>query len=191
MAAENTPQRGIEAAREKAMGAVTPRSVVLGLLTSAVAIATVIWAEYAQGTIQIGYLQIPPVAVGLLFLVVLLNRLAGWIWPRMRLRPAEIIVIYVMLLFSSMVASRGVGQRLWSTMVSVNYYASPANHWQQLYFPNIKPWLVPWNPEGGIAQSGRPGRSGRRQSYAWPVRRRERGDSCGKSCGSRRPSARP
>ena len=118
MAAENTPQRGIEAAREKAMGAVTPRSVVLGLLTSAVAIATVIWAEYAQGTIQIGYLQIPPVAVGLLFLVVLLNRLAGWIWPRMRLRPAEIIVIYVMLLFSSMVASRGVGQRLWSTMVS-------------------------------------------------------------------------
>jgi hypothetical protein len=131
---------------------ITPRSVVLGLLMSAVAIGIIAWAEWVEGAIQIGYLQIPPVAVALIFVVVLLNRLAGALWPRVRLRPTELGVIYVMMLFASMIASRGLTERVYSSMVGVNYAATPANHWQKLFFPYIKQGLVPWSTEGGIAQ---------------------------------------
>lgn len=119
---------------------------------SGLSVAIIAWAEWVKGTIQIGYLQIPPVAVALLFVVVLLNRLVAVVAPRARLQPAELVVIYVMMLFTSMVASRGVTERLYSSLVVTNYAALPANHWQQLYFPQIKPWLVPWNTEGGLAQ---------------------------------------
>ena len=151
MAAETTPQSTTKA-HTPSLGNVTPRSIILGLLISVVTIAIIIWAEYVQGTIQIGFLQIPPVAVALIFLVVLLNRLAGWLWPRSKLTPAELVVIYVMMVFSSMVTSRGVTERIYAAMTGLNYYATPANHWQKLYWPNVKPWLVPWNLDGGISQ---------------------------------------
>ncbi len=125
---------------------ITPRALVLGLGISAVVCAIVAWAEYATGAIMIGFLQIPPVAVALLFVIVLLNRLAGWLWPRLRLRPAELAVIYVMMVFSAMVASRGLTEDLYPTLAGLNYLATPANHWQDLYFGQIKPALVPWNP---------------------------------------------
>jgi len=152
MAAEPTPHSRAASRPAAGPATITVRAVVLGLVMSTVTIGLVIWAEYVIGTIQIGYLQIPPVAIALLFLVVLVNRLVANISPRARLRPAELVVVYAMMVFSSMVTSRGVSQRIYGSMVGINYFASPANHWQQLWFPQIKQWLMPWNVEGGIAQ---------------------------------------
>ena len=129
-----------------ARGGITPRAFVLGLAISAGVCAIVAWAEYVTGAIMIGFLQIPPVAVALLFVIVLLNRLAGRLWPAARLRPAELAVIYMMMVFSAMVASRGLTEDVYPTLAGLNYLATPANHWQALYFGQIKPSLVPWDP---------------------------------------------
>src|ERR1039457_4259739 len=110
MAAEATPQSIAAGASARPAG-IPPRSVVLGLLMSLITIVIVVWAEYAEGSIQVGHLQIPPAAVALLFVVVLVNRLAACLWPTARLRPSELITVYVMMVFTSMVPSRGVSER--------------------------------------------------------------------------------
>ena len=135
-----------------ARGGITPRAFVLGLAISAGVCAIVAWAEYVTGAIMIGFLQIPPVAVALLFVIVLLNRLAGRLWPAARLRPAELAVIYMMMVFSAMVASRGLTEDVYPTLAGLNYLATPANHWQALYFDQIKPSLVPWDPTRAAMQ---------------------------------------
>ncbi len=126
---------------------ITPRAVVLGLVMGVAVCAIVAWAEYVTGTIMIGFLQIPPVAVALLFLVVLANRLVGWLWPGLGLRPAELAVIYVMMVLASMIASRGLTEDLYPAQVGLSYFATPANHWRDLFFGHLKPWLVPWDTQ--------------------------------------------
>jgi len=132
---------------------VTVRALVLGLVTSLLACAIVAWAEWVRGTIMIGFLQIPPVAIALLFLVVVGNRLLGRLWPRTRLQPAELVVVYVMTMFSAMIASRGLTEDLYPTQAGLNYFATPANHWQSLYFGHLRPALVPWDPRGEPGQA--------------------------------------
>lgn len=131
---------------------ITPRALLWGLVMAAVVCGLVAWAEYVTGTIMIGFLQIPPVAVALLFVVVLANRLVGWLWPRMRLRTAELTIIYIMMVFAAMITSRGLTEDLYATQVGLNYFATPANHWQKLFFSHLKPSLVPWDPSGDVAQ---------------------------------------
>lgn len=131
---------------------ITPRALILGLAISAAVCAIVAWAEYVTGAIMIGFLQIPPVAVALLFVIILLNRLTGYLWPAARLRPAELAVIYVMMVFSAMIASRGLTEDVYPTLAGLNYLATPANHWESLYFSHIKPSLVPWDPARGAVQ---------------------------------------
>ncbi|MGD8240659.1 MAG: hypothetical protein PVH68_19060, partial [Armatimonadota bacterium] len=104
------------------------------------------------GTIMIGFLQIPPVAIALLFVVVVANRIAGRLWARARLAPAELAVVYVMMLLAAMITSRGLAEDIYPVQAGLNYYATPANHWQSLFFENIKPSLVPWDPAGEPVQ---------------------------------------
>ncbi|HEY3398965.1 MAG TPA: DUF6785 family protein [Armatimonadota bacterium] len=131
---------------------ITVRAVALGLFMAAVVVGVVVWAEQVTGAIMIGFLQIPPVAVALLLIVVLLNRLAAAVFPRARLQPAEYVVIYVMMVLAAMVTSRGLTEDLYPTLAGLNYLATPANHWQQLFFGSVKPYLVPWNPARDAAQ---------------------------------------
>ncbi|HID31426.1 MAG TPA: hypothetical protein EYP19_15695, partial [Desulfobacterales bacterium] len=39
-------------------------------------------------------------------------------------------------------------ERIPPVLTSANYYANPNNKWEQHFFPRIKPWMVPWDPEG-------------------------------------------
>jgi len=120
---------------------------------SAAVCGIVAWAEWVNGTIMIGFLQIPPVAVALLFVVVLANRLAGRLWARLRLESAELTVVYIMMVFSAMIASRGLTEDLFPTLAGLNYFATPANHWQGLFFDHVRAALVPWDPTGGPRQA--------------------------------------
>ncbi|MFN7017439.1 MAG: DUF6785 family protein, partial [Fimbriimonadales bacterium] len=121
------------------------RALFVGLFGSAAASVIVASAELIAQTIQIGMMQLPPAVIALLFVCVLLNRLAARVSPRAALSVPELAVVFVMMLFSAMIASRGVMERLLPVQVGVSYYAE-GNNWAQLYFPLLNPALFPWNP---------------------------------------------
>ncbi len=138
----NQPSTEITSAR------ITGRSVIIGLLAAAGVCAIVAWAELVTGKIMIGFLQIPPVAIALLFVGIMLNKLVGFLFPGRQLRASELAIVYIMMVLAAMITSRGLLQDIIPVQVGINYYATPANNWNELYFSHIKPWLVPWNPAG-------------------------------------------
>jgi len=131
---------------------VTWRSVIVGLIAAAGVCAIVAWAELVTGKIMIGFLQIPPVAIALLFVVVLLNKLAALVFPGRQLRASELAIVYIMMILASMITSRGLLEDLIPVQVGLKYYATPANNWEKLYFPYVKPWMVPWDLTGRADQ---------------------------------------
>lgn len=131
----------------------SPGALVVGVLGAAAACVVVCWAELVVKSIQIAICQFAPAAIGLLLLVVLLNAVFSRIVHRKLLRAHEIIVIYVMILVAALTTSRGLLEKLFATLVGVNYYGTEANHWQALFFPNIPQWAVPFDVEGDVQQS--------------------------------------
>jgi hypothetical protein len=130
----------------------TLRAVLVGIIGIVLVCFVVAWAELVTGQIMIGFLQLPPVLVAVLFLLVLVTKAVRRVAPRLALRPAEIVVAYCMMLLAAMISSRGLMEDLIPTLVGVNYYADPGNRWQDLFFPYIQPRLVPWDPGGGMHQ---------------------------------------
>ncbi len=130
----------------------TLRSVIIGAACAAAACWVVSWAEMTIGSIQIGILQFAPVAIGLLLLIVLANLVVGALAPRFALRPHEVIIIYTMTLTAALTMSRGLLERWIPALIGVNYYATPANHWESLFFEHIPQWAVPFDVEGESAQ---------------------------------------
>ncbi|MGD0114101.1 MAG: DUF6785 family protein [Armatimonadota bacterium] len=128
------------------------RALVIGLIGIVLVSLVVSWAELVTGQIMIGLLQIPPVVIAALFVIVILTRTARRVAPRLALTPPETAVVYCMLLVAAMLSSHGLMQRLLPTMVGANYYADPGNRWEQLFYPYIKSWMVPWDPGAGPHQ---------------------------------------
>jgi hypothetical protein len=124
----------------------TLRSVLIGLFFIALTSFIVSWAELVTGQIMIGFLQLPAVVVAFLFALILINKLLKRLTKP--LTPQELAVIFMMMLVSSMITSRGLMEDLMPTMAGVNYLADPVNKWEKLFFPHIKKWLVPWDPSG-------------------------------------------
>jgi hypothetical protein len=122
------------------------RSILIGLFFLVLSSFIVSWAELVAGYIPLGYILPPPVVIGLLFLLLLINK----ILKRFNkfLTTQEIAVIFLMMLTSSLITSRSFAGRLLPTIVGVNYFADPVNKWEKLFFPHIKKWLVPWDPAG-------------------------------------------
>jgi hypothetical protein len=142
---------GEEERRERTHG-LTFRAVAAGVVAGLVVVFVTTWAELVVRNIAIGILQFPPAAFGVFVPIVLLNRLARRWRPSSALRPAELAVVYVIMLFSAMTASRGAPPRLLGLLTAINYYANPANDWQHIFFSHVPRGLVPWNPDGGPLQ---------------------------------------
>lgn len=146
---------------------VSARAVIIGVLGVAVACFIVSWAELVVSSIQIAICQFAPAAIGLLFVVILANLLLRALSKRMRLRPQEIIVIYMMILVASLSTSRGILERWIPTLIAVNYFTTETNHWDKLYYENIPQWSVVFNTDDqGVQRSSvdfyeglRPGRA--------------------------------
>lgn len=129
----------------------TPRAVMIGLISVLVTVWLVSYAELVYGDtsqIMIGYMQIPPVAVFLLFFFTGANLLVRRVRPGKELTAPELATIYVMVVPAAMIASQGLLQRVLPVMVAGNYFASRVNDWRDLFFIHTPAWLVPWNPNG-------------------------------------------
>ena len=121
---------------------VTPRALVVGVIGAAIACFVVSWAELVVTSIQIAICQFAPAAIGLLFVLVLGNLLVRSVARRLRLRPHEIIVIYLMILVASLSTSRGLLERWIPTLCAVDYYSTESNHFDKLFYRNIPQWSV-------------------------------------------------
>ena len=124
------------------------RGVVLGTVLVPITCFIVSWAEIVLMTLQIGYLQMPPAVIGLLLLLVVLNAPLRLSAARFALSPQELMVAYSMMVIASMISSRGLMQKLIPLLVTPNYLATDANDWRGLFWPYLKPWLVPFDPKG-------------------------------------------
>ena len=123
------------------------RSLLLGTCFVIAIICIVSYAELVITYIQIGFLQLPPAVIGLFFFLVIANRLLEKLNDRLGLSPRELMCIYCMMLIASMISSRGVMEKLIPALIAVNYFTNETNSWDTLFFPHIKPWLIPFSPE--------------------------------------------
>ncbi len=128
------------------------RAILLGIVFVVAVCFIVSYAELVIRYIQIGFLQFPPVVIGMFFFLVMINWLLQKIAKRWRFSHQELLTIYCMMLVASMISSRGLMEKLLPALVAVNYYANETNAWSELFFPNIKSWLVPFDPSKGEQQ---------------------------------------
>jgi hypothetical protein len=128
------------------------RALLLGAICAAIACWMVSWVEMTLGSIQLGISQFAPAAVGLLLLIVMANLALGRLLPRHALGPHEVIIIYTMTLVATLTMSRGLLERWIPALIGVNYYATPSNRWQSLFFKHIPQWAVPFDVEGDTEQ---------------------------------------
>ncbi len=123
------------------------RSFLIGSCFVIAICCLVSYAELVITYIQIGFLQLPPAVIGLFFFLVLGNRLLERLNRKFGLSPRELMCIYCMMLVASMISSRGVMEKLIPALIAVNYFTNETNGWDTLFFPHIKPWLIPFSPD--------------------------------------------
>lgn len=142
---------GMEAPKSSAAGGrtgISLRAIALGLILVGAVCFIVSYAELVIMRIQIGFLQMPPVVIGIFFFLVLLNKGMQQIKRRFGLAAGELMMIYCMMLVASMISSRGIMEKIIPLLIVPNYFANPTNRWQELFHPHIKKWLVPFDPGG-------------------------------------------
>lgn len=139
---------GVNSGREPARQGASARALIIGSIGVGATAVLVTYAELVLKTLHIGYLQFPPVSLGLLLIVVALGRGMKRLQRRWGLSPSDLLVIYSMMLVAAMVSSHGIVQKWIPLLVAPNYYADATNNWKQIYFSHIPHWLVPWDPRG-------------------------------------------
>ena len=122
----------------------TARSLLVGFVLSVACGVFIPYMDhYVQGTF-IGGQHLPPGAVFVLMILVLIvNPLLALLSPRLPFARSELLVIYAMLLISTLVPSHGSESVFVPVCVSAFYYATPANAWQSSFFQYIPDWLHP------------------------------------------------
>lgn len=126
---------------------ISHRAFLLGLFLVAITCFIVSYAELVIGRIQIGFLQMPPAAIGIFFFIIIFNKLLRKIATKFALNSAELIMIYCMMIVAAMICSRGVLEKVIPLLVTPNYFANSSNRWSDLFYPHIKEWLVPFDTE--------------------------------------------
>src|SRR5207302_2982752 len=118
----------------KLISAISLRALLVGLVCVVVTCLVVCYAELVVGKIQIGFLQLPPVVIGMLVLLLGAQAVLTRFSARLRLKTHELFTIYVMMLLASMVSSRGLLQKLIPLLIVPNYFATPENGWKGKFF---------------------------------------------------------
>ena len=118
------------------------RAILIGAVLSLFLGFAGAFVSIASGGLPITNNISTPGALFLLFGLVLLVRLGGWVMRRPPLEPRELILIYAMLLVASIVPSRGLLCYLLTLMGSWRYYATPENNWAENIHPYVRRWMV-------------------------------------------------
>jgi hypothetical protein len=120
------------------------RAILVGLLLVPFNCYWVICAELRWYVIlTLNPLFVTPVFY--LFVLTGVNAALKRFAPRMVFKPAELVVIYVMLVMSCTVATHDFIINLISSMAWPAWFATPENRWEQTVFPHLPKWLLVWD----------------------------------------------
>ncbi len=98
------------------------RGLLVGALCVPLTCFLVSWAENKLITLQIGFLQMPPAAVGVFLVVLAMNALLRRAAPRLHLRPVDLLIAYSMTVVAALISSRGLMQKLLPLLVTPDYF---------------------------------------------------------------------
>lgn len=149
-AADRQGGGGTRRERAKAMG-VTPRSLLLGIVFTALVDLWIHWAELimsgAQGHTAIAATSTPVGPFCILFVLAGVNVLCRYILPSLALTGAEMLVVYAMITTSSVLSSSGQLHFIIPTVAAAWHYATDANAWAGTFFRFVPPWMAQSNPD--------------------------------------------
>jgi hypothetical protein len=122
----------------------TARSLLVGLVFCFI---LAVGTTYNLMVVHGSYMAIDFSAAAAIFLFFLLtlciNPPLGILSPKLVLSPAELKVIYMMLVVACALPTMGMAAQILPILTAPFYYALPENSWAELIHPYIKPWLVP------------------------------------------------
>lgn len=120
---------------------VTKRSVIIGLLLVPLNVYWVILSEYRYYNIlTLNPLFVTPILH--LFALVCLNKGLRRFAPRWTFNPAEMVVIYSMLVISCTIATHDYIINVVTTMSWAKWWAAPDNGWEKNVLPFLPNWLT-------------------------------------------------
>ena len=147
LAPEQATQTPVNAA-----GRITGRSVAVGLVLSVLFSLIIPYVDVFLSSTFLGAQHLPPGAIFmLLFLVLVANPVLRLIGRRTAFSRAELLMIYCMLLFSTLVPGHGAENVFIPVVVSPLYYATPENKWDELFLNLVPGWFAPDDERAVVA----------------------------------------
>lgn len=128
--------------RPAGSGAITRRSLALGLCLAALLCAITPYNDYViENTFMAGN-HFPVGAVGLLLLLAALNLAVRRVRGRGILTAPELAVIYILTMVTSGIPSSGLLRYLIPTLPTIPYFGGMGNRWDQLIWPHVPSWFA-------------------------------------------------
>ena len=126
----------------------TVRAILIGLALVILQTAITPYNDYyLQGT-DIAGNHFPLGAVfTLIFLTLFINPIFRKVLPRAMLNPKELIVIWVMMVVSSAIPSKGMIGFLLPYLAAPVYFATPENEWAETLHSHFPEWLIVWDKQ--------------------------------------------
>ena len=124
------------------------RAIIIGLALVIIQTAVTPYNDYyLQGT-DISGSHFP---LGAMFVLVVLtlgiNPVLKKITPKAELNPGELMTVWVMLIATSAIPSKGMMGYLLPYLVAPRYFATPENEWADALYPHLPDWLVVWDKQ--------------------------------------------
>jgi hypothetical protein len=144
---DSTTQRLSDPGTHKTVSPIRLRAILLGLLLIPVNCYWVIITEIRWYSLDGTCLPLFIQPTFMLFCLALLNLVARRYAPRLALRPAELIIIYIMVAVSSTMAGHDTIQNLFGSITYPLWYPQiiTNSNWPQLFFPYLPKWLLVWD----------------------------------------------
>jgi hypothetical protein len=91
----------------------------------------------------LGATHLPPGALGVLVLLLLLNAPLGWLSKKLAFSRREVLCVYIACLFSVLVAGHGAENFFVACLLAPFYYATPENKWLLFLQKYLPSWFSP------------------------------------------------
>lgn len=139
---------------------VTPRAVILSLVLAAIIGFAFPYANLVVRGTRPANTSLPLGTIALLcLLVALVNPALKLVRRNIALRRSELLVVFVAALLASSVVTWGLIGQLLPIMTGGSYYATPENHWDEIFGETAVEWLGVWD-EGAVRGFYEAGREG-------------------------------
>ena len=142
-----TMEKTIEKTSKPSPG-VTLRAVILGLLL----LPANTYFIMANG---IAYGRSFPTTVSIMFNVVItltvlitINGILKFLWPRSALKQGELLTVHIMLCLSSAISGFDIMQTLVVMIPGGHWFATPENEFRELFWQHLPEWLTISDPAG-------------------------------------------